>query len=208
MYFGATSRRACGRAVAAGARAGAPVFGCIGLRVQSPLRTRRWAYHAHAMRGLLSMASARSPPRLPIVARRVRPHARAVRGRSISFTKVQALPEWLGQCKLLETLCVPRRAAAVRVCGGAGAALLTRGAAAPGAGAAPLGVGCGGGGVAGRRLSAEPTHAWLARAADRPAVRGGPEPPGAAARWARREAHYTELAALPAVADWPSLKYL
>ncbi len=35
-------------------------------------------------------------------------HARAVRGRSIGGTKVQALPEWLGQCKLLEELCVPR----------------------------------------------------------------------------------------------------
>ena len=32
----------------------------------------------------------------------------AVRGRAISGTKVQALPEWLGQCKLLEELCVPR----------------------------------------------------------------------------------------------------
>ncbi len=36
------------------------------------------------------------------------PHARAVHGRSIDYTKVQALPEWLGQCKLLEELCVPR----------------------------------------------------------------------------------------------------
>jgi hypothetical protein len=35
-------------------------------------------------------------------------HARAVRGRYISSTKVKALPESLGQCKLLEFLCVPR----------------------------------------------------------------------------------------------------
>jgi hypothetical protein len=35
-------------------------------------------------------------------ARRVRPH-----GRSIFSTKVTALPESLGQCKLLEYLCVP-----------------------------------------------------------------------------------------------------
>jgi hypothetical protein len=46
MYFGAASRRACARAVAAGARAGAPALGCICLRVQSPLRTHRCAYHA------------------------------------------------------------------------------------------------------------------------------------------------------------------
>ena len=39
---------------------------------------------------------------------RGRPHARAVRGRSIASTKVRALPEWLGRCKLLEELCVPR----------------------------------------------------------------------------------------------------
>ncbi len=39
-------------------------------------------------------------------------------------------------------------------------------------------------------------------------MRGGPEPPGAAARLARRDASNTELAALPAAADWPSLKHL
>jgi hypothetical protein len=51
------------------------------------------------------------------------------------------------------------------------------------------------------------THGWRARP-DRRAVRGGPGPPGAAARWARRDASNTELAALPAAADWPSLKIL
>ncbi len=60
--------------------------------------------------------------------------------------------------------------------------------------------------VVGRRPS--PAHARLARAADRRAVRGGPEPPGAAARWARRDASNIELAALPAAADWPNLKFL
>ncbi len=50
-------------------------------------------------------------------------------------------------------------------------------------------------------------HGWRARP-DRRAVRGGPGPPGAAARSARRWAHNTELAALPAAADWPSLKIL
>ncbi len=83
-----------------------------------------------------------------------------------------------------------------------------RGAGAPGAGAEPRGVGCGGGGVAGRRPAAEPAHAWLARAADRRASAAGPEPPGAAARSACRHAGYTELAALPAVVDWPSLREL
>ncbi len=83
------------------------------------------------------------------------PHVRAVRGRSISGTKVTALPEWLGQCKLLAFLCVSarRRAAAVRVRGGAGAALRVR--CRTGRRAAPRGVVCGGGGVA-----------WLAPAAD------------------------------------------
>jgi hypothetical protein len=60
--------------------------------------------------------------------------------------------------------------------------------------------------VVGRRPS--PARAWLARAARPARGRGGPEPPGAAARWARRSAYDTELAALPAAADWPSLKKL
>ncbi len=112
------------------------------------------------------------------------PHAHAVHGRSIRGTKVKALPEWLGRCKLLEGLCVPRPPPPppVRVRGGAGAALLR--VALPRRGAGP------------RRLR-------------RPARgRGGPGPPGAAARWARRDAHNTELAALPAAVEWPSLKYL
>jgi hypothetical protein len=59
-------------------------------------------------------------------------HARAVRGRVIHSTKVRALPESLGQFKLLEELCVrdapPPRAFAVP------ALLRVR--------AAPRGVGC------------------------------------------------------------------
>jgi hypothetical protein len=105
------------------------------------------------------------------------PHARAVRGRYIDYTKVRALPEWLGQCKLLERLCVPPaapppcafaavpahallrvalpRGGAVRVRSGAGATLRCRSSAA-----------------------AEP-RARMARARGRPARgRGGPEPPG------------------------------
>jgi hypothetical protein len=136
-----------------------------------------------AMRGAFPVASARSSPRPPIVARRARPHARTVRGRSIDATKVRALPESLGRCTLLEELCVPRppprRRARSRRCWRCAAA---RGAAAPSAGAEPRGVGCGGGGVAGRRPSAEP-RARMAGARGRPArVGGGPEPPGAAAR--------------------------
>ncbi len=46
VYFGAASRHACGRAFAAGARAGAPA--CICFRVQSPFRMHRCAYHVHA----------------------------------------------------------------------------------------------------------------------------------------------------------------
>ena len=143
----------------------------------------------------LSMASARSTERLPDVARRARPHARAVRGRSIGSTKVKALPESLGQCKLLETLCVPPSpCAASRVCGGGGAALLPR--------ALPhLALG--------HTAWPSPARAWLARAA-RPA-RGtgwGRSRPAAAARFARRHAIRSELAALPAAVDWPKLKRL
>ena len=101
----------------------------------------------------------------------------------------------------------PAAAAAVRVRGGAGAALLR--VALPRR--AP--------GRTTRRwmrrrsccrssAAAEPARARLAPAADRRAVRGGPEPPGAAARLARRDAYNIELAALPAAADWPSLKIL
>ncbi len=71
----------------------------------------------------LSMDSARSTARLPDAARWARPHARAVCGRSIHSTKVKALPESLGNWKLLETLCVPPATATVRVRCGAGAAL-------------------------------------------------------------------------------------
>ncbi len=98
-------------------------------------------------------------------------------------------------------------AAAVRVCGGAGAALrhvaLPRRALEPhraalDAAAAALML----------TVAAEP-RARMAGARGRPArVLGGPKPPGAAARWARRSADNTELAALPAAADWPILKYL
>ncbi len=57
-------------------------------------------------------------------------------------------------------------------------------------------------------VCAAPARAWVAPAADRRAVRGGPDPPGAAARLARRDAYGTELAALPAAVEWPSLKKL
>ncbi len=105
----------------------------------------------------------------------------------------------------------PAAAAAMRVCGGAGAALLR--VALPrralGPSRAPLDAAAlpvVGRGRAHTRMAG--ARGRLARAADRPAVRGGPEPPGAAARWARRSASNTELAALPAAAEWPSLKKL
>jgi hypothetical protein len=106
------------------------------------------------------------------------PHARAVRGRDVHFTKVKALPEWLCQCKLLETLCVPRRRpAAVRVGGRAGAALLR------------VALPCRAPGRAARRwvrrrrrcrsLGAAEPRARMAGARGRPARgRGWPEPPG------------------------------
>jgi hypothetical protein len=136
----------------------------------------RCVYHAHA--GVCVRAMRRdflwlrpdSSPRLPIGARRARPHARAVRGRSIYGTKVKALPEWLGKCTLLEELCVrPRQAAASRVRDGAGAALL-RVRCRAGRRAAPRGVGCG---VAGRRPRPSPVRACLAPASDRRAIGEG-----------------------------------
>jgi hypothetical protein len=102
----------------------------------------------------------------------------------------------------------PAAAAAVRVCGGAGAALLR--AALPRRALGPLRAALDAAAAAlpvvGRRPS--PACAWLARAPDRRTVGGGPEPPGAAARWARRDARDSELAALPAAADWPNLQRL
>jgi hypothetical protein len=95
---------ACG----CGGRArGCERMGCMSLRVQSPLRTHLCVYVRAC--GCVFRACVVSfpwlrpvrPPRLPIVAR---PRARAVRGRDISSTKLKALPEWLGQCKLLEEL--------------------------------------------------------------------------------------------------------
>jgi hypothetical protein len=111
------------------------------------------------------------------------PHARAVRGRYIASTKVRALPESLGRCKLLEELCVPHpppppcaiaAVPALRCCakrcraGALGPHCAVSNAAAV---ALP---------VVGRRPS--PARERLARAADRRAIGGGPEPPGAAAR--------------------------
>ncbi len=95
------------------ARGGARVE-CICLRVQSPLRMHRCVYHAHALNRVcihawrLSMALNQPvrPHDCPLVRGGRGPHAHAVRGRSIYSTKVKALPESLGQCKLLEYLCV------------------------------------------------------------------------------------------------------
>jgi hypothetical protein len=89
-------------------------LGCICLRVQSPLRMHRCVYHAHAgvcacMRGDFLWLRPVRPHVCPSLRGGRGPHARAVRGRSISSTKVEALPESLGQCKLLEELCVPGR---------------------------------------------------------------------------------------------------
>jgi hypothetical protein len=156
-------------------------LGCICLRVQSPLRTHRCAYHAHAgacayMRGDFPWLRPVHPHVRPLSRGGCGPHARAVRGRYIAYTKVNALPAWLGQCKLLEELCVPRppppppcacaAVPALRCCAWRCRA---------GRRAAARGDGCGGGGVAGRRPSAEP-RARMAGARRRPArVGGGPD---------------------------------
>jgi hypothetical protein len=102
----------------------------------------------------------------------------------------------------------PAAAAAVRDRGGAGAALLREALPrrALGPHSAALDAAAGALPVVGRGRAPR-THGWRARP-DRRAVVGGPEPPGAAARWARRSAYDTELAALPAAADWPKLKKL
>ncbi len=132
------------------------------------------------------------PPKSCPWARRARPHAAAMHGRDIASTKVKALPESLGNSALLESLCVhARRCRGERVwrcrCSAA--------------------VSC-------RTLDAatSPTSRGLLRigaGADRVyALSDGPRPLGAAAWLARRDASNTELAALPAAADWPKLKKL
>ena len=214
MYFGAASRRACGRAVAAGARAGALARAasasgynrrseCVGVPIT------RMRVCVRAMRGDFPVASARSTPRLPIGARRARAaRARGVRqvhllhegeGAPRVARPVQALGATVRPAPAAPPPCAFAAVRALRCCAWRYRA---------GRWAAPRGVGCGGGGVAGRRPSAEP-RARMAGARGRPArVRGGPEPPGAAARLARRSASNSELAALPAAAEWPKLKKL
>jgi hypothetical protein len=122
-----------------------------------------------------SIDSARSAPRLSMVARR----ARAARARGAR--QAHLLHEGEGTPRVARpvhalggTVRRARRAAALRVCGGPGAAL----------------------------------RCCACAAAPRAGLRRGPEPPGAAARLARRSASNTELAALPAAVDWPILKRL
>ncbi len=109
---------------------------------------------------------------------------------------MRALPESLGQCKLLEGLCVPPAAPfaampALRCCACA---------AAPGAGLRHAALD-----VAAALQVLRPGRAWLAPASDRRAVGGEG---GRSRPVARRSASNTELAALPAAAEWPSLKEL
>jgi hypothetical protein len=169
MYFGAASRHACGRAFAAGARAGTPALGCICLRVRSPLRMHRCVYHVGAgvcaMRGDFLWLRPRSAPRPSMVARRARAaHARGAR-------QVHRLHEGDGAPRVARPVQAlggtvrptppRRRLARSRRCRRCAAA---RGAAVPGRRAAPRGVGCGGGGVAGRRPRPSPAwHGWHAR---------------------------------------------
>jgi hypothetical protein len=170
-YFGAAP------SVCGGCARGCARVVCICLRVQSPLPNApvclSRACVCACMRGDFLWLRPVRPHVRPLFRGGRGPHARAVRGRRVASTKVKALPEWLGQCMLLEDLCVPRPP---------------------------------------RRRHARSQRcrrgAVLLRVRDRRAVRGGSEPPGAAARLARRYAQNTELAELPAAADWPSLKIL
>ncbi len=169
VYFGAAPRRACGSALAAGARGCARVgltsaSGCSRRSERTGVPITRMRVCACNAWRLLWLRPVRPHVR-PSSRGGCGPHARAVRGRYIYSTKVRALPEWLGRCKLLEGLCVPRpppppcafaAVPALRCC----AWRCRAGALVP----APRGVGCGGGGVAGRRPRPSPARAWLARA--------------------------------------------
>jgi hypothetical protein len=179
MYFGAASRRACGRAVAAGARAGALARAasasgynrrseCVGVPIT------RMRVCVRAMRGDFPVASARSAPRLPIVARRARA-ARARGARQVHLLhEGEGAPRVARPVQALGDPVRPAAAAAVRVRGGAGAAL-PRVRAAPGAGPAPCGVDAAAAVLLPARMSAP--------AADRRALGVGPEPLGVAAVW-------------------------
>jgi hypothetical protein len=186
MYFGAASRRACGRAFAAAAPAWAASAlaynhrsECTGVSI-----TRLRVCVCACVTSFAWLRPFR-PHGCPSVRGGRGPHARAVLyGRFISGTRVTALPESLGQCKLLEYLCVPRppprcarsrRCRRVRCC---------RVRCRAGRWAAPRGVGCGGNGVAGRRPQPSPAHACLAPSADRRAFAVGRSRP-ARPHWSR-----------------------
>jgi hypothetical protein len=114
MHFGAASRHACGRAVAgagvatwvASALGYNHCFECVGVSISVPNACMRVCVCVCAC-VVTFCGFGPFEPMSVRVARRARPHARAVHCRWIFSTKVKALPEWLGQCKLLETLCVP-----------------------------------------------------------------------------------------------------
>ncbi len=199
-----------GRAVVAGARAGASALGAASASGYN----HRCASQAHAgvcacMRGLLCMASARSAPRPSLVARR----ARAARARGAR--QVHLLHEGEGAPRVARPVqalggtvrpALAAAAAAVRDRGGAGAAIAAvpalrccACAAAPGAGPHHAALVCGGGGVAGRQ-----PRARMAGARGRPTRDKGWA--GAARRGrtvVHRDASSTKLAALPAAVDWP-----
>ena len=119
-------------------------------------------------------------------------HAHAARGRYIDQTRVTILPDWLGQCRSLEELCAAtlRRLADIGAWGAAAAwaAQGQLGWAWPArAGAAAHGAEAAAHGTAGRMRGRRP-------------VTGSGR--------ARRYASATGIAALPAAADWPNLKFL
>jgi hypothetical protein len=208
MHFGAPSRRTCGRAFAAGARAGAPALGCICLRVQSPLRMHRCVYHAlMCMRvcvrlcEVTSIDLARSSARPSIVARRARPQAHLLHegeGAPRVARPVQALGGTVRPAPAAQPPCAFAAVPALRCYACAAACALPRRALDRATRRWML-----------RQRRCRPRRARMTGVRGRPARgRGGPEPPGAAVRLGRRYADNTELAALPAAVDWPSLKEL
>jgi hypothetical protein len=213
MYFGAASRRAC--------ECGGCARGCarVGLHLpQGSVAAPNAPVCLSRARGCVFRACAVTfhgfGPFAPTSAHRraagAGRHAGAVRGRYISGTKVRALPEWLGQCKLLEELCVPRPSPpppcafavvpALRCCAWrcrAGALEPPRAALYAAAAALPV-VG---------RGRAPRAHGWRVRPTGARSGLGRSRP-ARPHRRARRFASDTELAALPAAADWPNLKTL
>ncbi len=213
MYFGAASRRACGRAVAAGARAGAPAWltsasgysrrseriGVPITRMRVCLRACVATFHGCGAFDRTSAhcctagAGARARG-----ARQVHPLHEG-EGAPRVARPVQALGATVRPPPPPPPPCAFAAVRALRRCACAAAPGAGPHRAASDAAAAVLPV-------VGRRPSPR-AHGWHPRPTGaREGV--GPSRPARPHRLARRSASNTELAALPAAADWPNLKTL